>query len=68
MNEINETVLKYIEIEINGVPIGYIIINDDGKIKQAEIYQAGLFTKEDFEEALGFLKHIRKYEWGEQKF
>lgn len=64
--EITETESKHIEIEVNGIVVGYLIVGLNNKINHTEIYQPGMFSKEDFETTLKFLEYLKKYEWNKE--
>lgn len=63
---VTETESKHIEIEVNGIVVGYLIVGLNNKINHTEIYQSGMFSKEDFETTLKFLEYLKKYEWNKE--
>ena len=53
------------EIFVDGIPIGYVLLNEDGVTFRAEIYDNYLHTKEDVTMLRKFIEVVDKYTWVE---
>ena len=53
------------EILIDDVPIGYVLLDESGKVHWAEIYDDFVHTKFEARLLKGFADKINEYEWVE---
>ena len=63
MMEVKAFENKQVEVVIDGIPIGYFIENENGKITYSHIYDNYLWTIEETEYLEEFIKVIRKQKW-----